>query len=98
MHTVIIAIGFLLFVTSIVFHFLALHQSIELQDELNKLLPEGEKFEPMFWYFGTHEKFKELHHRMLPDSARPRKARNFSVIAILLFLSSVTTFLVSVAV
>ena len=64
-------------------------QLSELQFELNKRLPEGRKFEPLFWWFGTYVRLRELQRAVLPQSPRPKKALRFAYIGFALFFTGV---------
>jgi hypothetical protein len=68
--------------------FIASHAQIsELQSEINGRLPEGQKFEPLFWWVGTYLRLLALQRQFLPQSSRPRKALGFGIVglAVLLF-------------
>jgi len=65
--------------------FLANYQYWELQSEVNERLPEGEKFEPLFWTLGTRLRFRQLYRTVLPQSPRPRLAQRFAIMGFCLF-------------
>jgi len=98
MHALLIEIGTILLVASLICVVIASNQYWQLQFELNERLPEGEKFEPMSWLSlntGTWSRFRELQRRVLPDSPRPRRGRQFAVSGIALLLCSIVLFLLS---
>ena len=98
MHPLLIATGTLLLVGSLVCVILASNQYWQLQFELNERLPEDEKFEPrswLSWPTGSWSRFRELQRRVLPDSPRPRRGRQFALSGIGLFVCSIVTFLLS---
>ena len=80
-------IGVVLTASGIVCLFLANYQYWELQSEVNAQLPEGQKFEPLFWSIFTDLRFRKLHRAVLPQSPRPKRALRFAVIGFLLFFS-----------
>lgn len=82
-------IGIILGASGIVFLFLASHQYWELQFEVNARLPEGQKFDPLFWTLPKRLEFRRLHRAVLPDSPRPKRARRFTIIGFALFFSGV---------
>jgi hypothetical protein len=73
--TVRFIIGIAFFAAAVICAMIAGFQYMEMQHELNARLPEGQKFEPLFWHFGTHMKFKRLQKQFLPESPRPRAIR-----------------------
>ena len=96
MHQLFIAIGTILLIGSLVCVILASNQYWQLQFDLNDHLPEGEKFEPrswLSWPTGSWSRFRELQRRVLPDSPRPRRGRQFALSGIALLLCSIVLFL-----
>ncbi len=58
MHPEAIFVGVVLWLSSCIFIFGSIREHLELQQEINaKLAPDG-KFEPLFWWIGTREKFR----------------------------------------
>jgi hypothetical protein len=95
MHQLLIAIGTLLLVASLICVILASNQYWQLQFELNDRLPEGEKFEPRSWLSlttGRWSGFRELQRRLLPNSPRPRRGRQFALSGIALLVCSIVIF------
>jgi len=82
-------LGVILMAAGVICVFLANYQYWELQFEVNDRLPSDQKVEPMFWTPVTDMKFRQLHKRILPDSARPRRAWRFAVAGFCLFFSGV---------
>jgi hypothetical protein len=98
MHALLIEIGTVLLVGSLVCVMLASNQYWQLQFELNERLPEGEKFEPGSWQWlnaGKWSHLRELQRRVLPDSSRPRRGRQFALSAISLLVCSIVLFLLA---
>jgi hypothetical protein len=98
MHALLIEIGTVLLVASLVCVFLASNQYWQLQFELNDRLPQGEKFEPISWLSlttGNRSRFRELQQRLLPDSPRPRRGRQFALSGIGLLVCSIVLFLLA---
>jgi len=96
MHQLFIAIGTILLIGSLVCVILASNQYWQLQFDLNDHLPEGEKFEPRSWLSlttGRWSSYRELQRRVLPDSPRPRRGRQFALSGIALLLCSIVLFL-----
>jgi hypothetical protein len=58
------------FLASVISTFVEISIWGDLQQELNDRLPANQKFEPMFWWFGTYERFWELQQRFLPETPR----------------------------
>jgi hypothetical protein len=69
--------------------FKSLSENLELQHEINAKLPPARKFEPLFWSFGTWEKFRELEKEVLPSSQRLKRARRFGWLFLLLFFCAI---------
>jgi len=74
-------------VTGYVFFFKALNEHSELQQEINAKLPPDRKFEPLFWWFGSWLRFRELQEELLPDSQRLKRSRRCEVIGAVFFFS-----------
>jgi hypothetical protein len=94
----LIATGTILLVGALIFFILASDQYWQLQFELNDRLPEGEKFEPrswLSWPTGTWSGFRELQRRVLPNSSRPRKALQFALSGLVLFVSAIVILFLS---
>jgi len=69
---------------------------MELQCEVNKKLPENEKFEPLWWHPGARREFRKLHRRVLPESPRPQLILRLAIAGLALFLSLIITLLTAV--
>jgi hypothetical protein len=98
MHALLIEIGTVLLVGSLVCVILASNQYWQMQFELNELLPEGEKFEPRSWLSlttGKWSRLRQLQRRVLPDSPRPRRGRQFALSGIGLLVCSLVLFLLA---
>ena len=67
--------------------FLACYHYMELQFEVNERLPDGQKFEPLFWTLLTRQQFRQLQKRVLPESTRPKRALRLTVAGFCLFFS-----------
>lgn len=80
MHTTVIAVSVALCIAGYVFILRAINEQIQIQHEINLKLPAHKQFEPTFWGYGTHEKFRELQREFLPASPRPRRLRIFRLI------------------
>jgi len=65
----------------------SLNETFQIQYEINAKLPPDRKFEPVFWWFGTWEKFRPLQEELLPDSPRPRRLRRFRLTGFVLLTS-----------
>ncbi|MGA2376858.1 MAG: hypothetical protein ABSF72_15160 [Candidatus Sulfotelmatobacter sp.] len=89
MHLWAIIAAVVLIVIGYVFLFKALNEHFELQHEVNANLPPDRRFEPLFWWFGTWEKFRELQREVLPASQRLKRSRGFQVMFFVLFVSGV---------
>jgi uncharacterized membrane protein len=87
MESAKLILGIILAVSGIVFLFLANHQYWELQFEVNAKLPEGQKFDPLFWTLFKRLEFRRLHRAVLPNSPRPKRALRFAIIGFALFFS-----------
>ena len=98
MHPLLIAIGTILLVGSLVCLILASDQYWQLQFELTDRLPESEKFEPrswLSWPAGRWSRFRELQRRVLPNSPRLRRALQFGLSGLGLFLCSIVILFLS---
>ena len=82
-------IGIVLAASGLVCVFLANYQYWELHFEVNEKLPEGRKFEPLFWTPLSHIEFRRLQRTVLPGSRRPKRALRFAVIGFVLFFTGV---------
>ena len=82
-------VGIILGASGIVFLFVANHQYWELQFEVNARLPEGQKFDPLFWTLPKRLEFRRLHRTVLPDRVRPKRALRFPIVGLALFFSGV---------
>ena len=87
MHPAAIAIGAVLLVAGYVFFFKSLNEHFQMQHEINAMLTPARKFEPVFWWFGTWERFRQLQEEVLPDSVRPQRFRRFRLIGFAFFMS-----------
>jgi hypothetical protein len=86
LHLAAIVVAIILIVTGYVFIFKALSEQGELQQEINANLPSDRKFEPLFWWFGTWLKFRDLQKEVLPESARLKRFKKFNLIGFALFV------------
>jgi hypothetical protein len=75
--------------------FLSGYQYWELQFEVNERLPQGQKFEPLFWTLGTHLRFRELRKQVFPSSPRPKRSLHFAIAGFCLFFPGVAVLVVS---
>lgn len=89
MHLVAIVVSVALLIAGYVFLFKSLNEQFQIQHEINAKLPPARKFEPMFWWFGTWEKFRQLQEELLPGSPRPQRFRRFRLTTFVLFLSGI---------
>lgn len=89
MNIAALIVGAVLAAGGIVCVFVANYQYWELQSEVNARLPEGQKFEPLFWSIFTDLKFRKLRRAVLPESPRPKRALRFAVIGFVLFFAGV---------
>ena len=90
-----VILGLLLAAGGVAFLFLANYQRWELQFEVNERLPQGQKFEPLFWTFATHCKFRELYKKVLPNSPRPKRSLYFAIVGFSLFISGIVVLFTS---
>ncbi len=81
--------GAVLSASGVVFMFLAHYEYSELFSEVNEKLPEGQKFEPLFWSMFTRREFRRLQRAVLPESSRPKRESRFRVIGLVLFFIGV---------
>ena len=79
-------VGIVFFAAAVVCAMAANLQYMEMQCELNKRLPEGQKFEPLFWHIGMHMKFRKLRKEFLPESRRPRLIRRLCLAGLVCFV------------
>ena len=77
MHLAAILISIVLIVSGIVFMLRSVNEQFQIQHEINLKLPDGAKFEPALWWYGTWQKFRQLQEELLPDSPRPGRFRKF---------------------
>lgn len=73
MRVVLLIGGAALVVTGFVFLMMSLHESFELQSEINARLPEDKKFEPLFWSSVQYFELRRLQKLLLPESRRYRR-------------------------
>jgi hypothetical protein len=63
---------------------------MERVDEVDKLLPEGDRFNVLWWYAGKYRRFENEYRRLFPDSeARNREFRFFVIFAAALIVMAV---------
>ena len=55
-------------------------QLLELQSEVNAMLPEAARFEPLFWSYFQIMKLRRLQREVLPQSARFERSKRFVII------------------
>lgn len=89
MHVSAIAISVALCVAGYVYIFKAIQEQLEIQHEINRKLPPNQQFEPTFWWYGTHQRFRELQRDLMPESPRPQRLRRFRLIGFALLASGV---------
>ena len=89
MEPVKLIVGIILGASGIVFLFLATYQYWELQVEVNARLPEGQKFDPLFWTLSRRLEFRRLYRAVLPDSPWPKRALRFTIIGFVFFFSGI---------
>jgi hypothetical protein len=87
LHLTAIVVAILLVIAGYVYIFKALNEHTELQQEINAKLPSGRKFEPLFWWFGTWLKLRDLQEELLPETQRLKRFHRFSLIGFVLFVS-----------
>jgi hypothetical protein len=73
----------------------SLSEQFQVQQEINLKLPTDQQFEPSFWSFQTHRKFRELQERLLPGSPRPKRLRKLQVIGFALLSSGIAMLVVA---
>jgi len=88
-------LGVLLMAAGVICLVLSSYQYWELQFEVNERLPQGQKFEPLFWTLGTRRKFRELRKQVLPSSPRPKRSLRFAIAGFCLLFPGVAVLLVS---
>jgi len=88
-----IIVGVVMAASGVVCLFLANYQYMELQFELNERLPQDQKFEPLIWTIATHQQFRQLRRKFLPESPRPKRALRFAVGGFCLFFAGVSVLL-----
>ena len=74
-HWIRLGISVALIISGYSIFFKGLSQQFQIQDEINAKLPHAEKFEPLFWWLGTWQKFRRLEAEHLPGSQRLKKVR-----------------------
>lgn len=94
MHLAAILISIILIVSGYVFMLKSVNEQFQIQYEINLKLPNGAKFEPTLWWYGTWRKFRRLHRELLPDSPRPKRLRKFQIAGVM-FLTAGLLILVS---
>jgi hypothetical protein len=78
-----------LVVAGYVFLFKALNEITDLQHEINAKLPPARKFQPLFWWFGTWGKLRELQEEVLPGSPRLKSSRRFRLLFFFFLFSAI---------
>jgi len=68
-------------------------QLMELHCEVNKRLPQTDKFEPLFWSLPQFMKLRQFQRNLLPQSPRIGKAVLFGAIGFVIFFSGVALLL-----
>jgi polyferredoxin len=89
LHLAVIIAAVVLIVASYTCLFKSLNENFELQHEINAKLPPGRKFEPLFWWFGTRKKFRELQKELLPHNQRLKRSRRLGLLFFIFFFSAV---------
>jgi hypothetical protein len=87
-HTILIGVALICLVGSVLCAVAGLYQRQELQFHINDRLPEGQKFDPLFWHYGSWRKFRKLVDQYAPDDPRRKRARQLAVAQVALFLTS----------
>ena len=87
MHLAAIVVAVIFIIAGYVFIFKGLSEQGELQQEINANLPSDRKFEPLFWWFGTWLKLRDLQKEVLPESQRLKRFKKFNLIGFVLFVS-----------
>jgi hypothetical protein len=95
-HLAAIIISVALLLAGYVFFFKTLNEQFQMQHEINIKLPPTKKFEPIFWGFGTWDKFRQLQEEVLPDSPRPQRFRRYRLTAFVLFITGMLLLIVTV--
>jgi hypothetical protein len=57
-------------------------------DELNRLLPENERFDPLGWYFAKYIRFAEAYRAAFPQSRQLQRTRLFGFCGMILMLTA----------
>jgi len=80
LHLVAVVAAVVFVVAAYVSLFRSLNEVIGLQHEINAKLPTDRRFEPLFWWFGTWGKLRELQKEVLPGSDRLKRSRSFRLL------------------
>lgn len=89
MYVAAIAISLTLCVVGYVYILKSVHEQLQIQHEINLKLAPDKQFEPTFWGYGTHHKFRQLQRDLLPESPRPRRLRRFTSVGFGLLASGI---------
>jgi hypothetical protein len=66
---------------------------MERVDEVNKLLPEGDRFNVLWWYAGKYRRFESEYRRLFPNG----KARNREFRLLIIFAAALIVMAVDIA-
>lgn len=86
-HIVLLSAAAILIMAGYIFIFTGLSRQFQLPQDINDKLPISNKFEPLFWTFGTWKKFRQLEREQWPGSGRLRGITRLSIIGSALVLS-----------
>lgn len=86
MRWILLSVSLLFVISGYAFLFTGLSRQFQLQSDINDKLPQSQKFEPVFWSFGTWQRFRSLEAKLLPDNARSENIRMISVLGVIQLL------------
>jgi hypothetical protein len=75
----LIVLGAILAVCGVSCGFLISYQLWQLQFEVNERLSPDQKLEPAVWTLSAHEKLRYFQKKLLPQSSRLKRSRQYAI-------------------
>lgn len=97
MHIAVIVIAVALCLAGYVYILRSINEQFQIQHEINLRLPPDQQFEPTFWWYGTHERFRQRQRDLRAESLRPRRLRRFQLIGFALLASGMLILLAALS-
>ena len=81
-------VGIALFLFMMTFVLWGVVVSLETVEKVNDLLPQGQRFQALGWYYGKRRRFEKECERLFPDRKLRRKERTLMLLGTIALLGA----------